>query len=233
MLQTDNTGVCSQYLSHTGSAPPPVHGGRVASLPTLLRLQVAPPGTIRGQPWAACTSQVQAAQIQALGQSSEAQTLSWACILCPSQIRAAQVMRCLACTIAVTYRLPAARLSRCALAHLLRQMLTVQTPKKFQSAKKPAYSFTDNVSLGLRLSPSGSGCLSPEGDGLLPAISVQSFVPCAGLPVSQVRAGFSRGRYPTVWFASPNYFTQIALGVFRPDPCDAACAVPPCPAPAC
>ena len=56
---------------------------------------------------------------------------SRACILCPSQIRAAQVMRCLARAIVATYRLPAARLSRCALAHLLRQMLTVQTPKKF------------------------------------------------------------------------------------------------------
>ena len=35
-----------------------------------------------------------------------------------------------------------------------------------------------NVSLGLRLPPSGSGCLSLEGDGLQPAISVPSFVPC-------------------------------------------------------
>ena len=60
--------------------------------------------------------------------------------------------------------------------HLLRQMLTIQNPKKPWLAKKPAYSFVDNVSLGLRLPPSGSGCLSPEGDGLQPAISVQSFV---------------------------------------------------------
>ena len=28
--------------------------------------------------------------------------------------------------------------------------------------------------------------------------------------------GFSRGRYPTVWFASPNYFAQIALRTFGP-----------------
>ena len=85
--------------------------------------------------------------------------------------------------------------------------------------------------------PSSSGCLSPEGDGLQLAISVQSFVPCAGLVVSSVRAGFSRGRYPTVWFASPNYFTQIALGVFRPDSYSKRCspcrAAPPCPDPAC
>ena len=39
--------------------------------------------------------------------------LSWACVLCPSQVRAAQVMRCLASTIAATYCLPAARLSGC------------------------------------------------------------------------------------------------------------------------
>ena len=86
-------------------------------------------------------------------------------------------MRCLGRAIAATYRLPAARYLGLQSAHLLRQMLTVQTPKKFYLAKKPAYSFIDNVSLGLRLSPSGSGCLSPEGDGLPPAISVQSFVP--------------------------------------------------------
>ena len=67
---------------------------------------------------------------------------------------------------------------------LLRQMLTVQIPKKFYLAKKPVYSFIDNVPLGLRLSPSSSGCLSLEGEGLQPALSVQSFVPCAGLVVS-------------------------------------------------
>ena len=39
--------------------------------------------------------------------------LGWACVLCPSQVRAAQVMRCLASAIAATYRLPATRLSRC------------------------------------------------------------------------------------------------------------------------
>ena len=42
----------------------------------------------------------------------------------------------------------------------------------------------DNVSLGLQWPPSSSGCLSPEGDGLQPASSVQPFVLCAGLVVS-------------------------------------------------
>ena len=49
----------------------------------------------------------------------------------------------------------------------------------------------DSISLGLRLpssGPSSSGCLSPEGDGLQPANSVPSFVLCAVLVVSYVRA---------------------------------------------
>ena len=48
-----------------------------------------------------------------------------------------------------------------------------------------------NVSLGLLLppsGPSGSGCLSPEEDGLQPANSVLSFVLCTVLEVSYVRA---------------------------------------------
>ena len=77
------------------------------------------------------------------------------------------------------------------LASLLWQMMTVQNPKKSWLAKKPACSLVDNVSLGLLLptsSPSGSGCLSPEGDGLQPAISVPSFVLCVVLAVSYVQA---------------------------------------------
>ena len=49
----------------------------------------------------------------------------------------------------------------------------------------------DNVSLGLRLPPSGpssSGCLSPEGDGQQPPNSVPSFVLCTILVVSHFRA---------------------------------------------
>ena len=48
-----------------------------------------------------------------------------------------------------------------------------------------------NVSLGLRLPPSrpyGSGCLSPEGDGLQPALSVLSFILWVVLAESYVRA---------------------------------------------
>ena len=58
-------------------------------------------------------------------------------------------------------------------------------------AKKPACSLVGRVSPGLQLplsSPYGSGCLSPAGDGLQPAISVLSFVLCTVLAVSYVRA---------------------------------------------
>ena len=58
-------------------------------------------------------------------------------------------------------------------------------------AKKSACSLVGKVSPGPQLplsSPYSSGCLSPAGDGLQPAISVQSFVLCTVLVVSYVRA---------------------------------------------
>ena len=48
--------VCARIVSATLGLPLLI--ACVPFLPTLLRLQVAPPGTVRGQPWAACTSQV-------------------------------------------------------------------------------------------------------------------------------------------------------------------------------
>ena len=120
--------------------------------------------------------------------SPQRRRLSWACVLCPSQVRAAQVFgergRC------DLSPLPLLLLSFLGvqLAHFLRWVMTVQNPKKSQLAKKPACSLVDNVSLGLRLPPSGSSCLSPEGDGLQPANSVLSFVLCTVLVVSYVRA---------------------------------------------
>ena len=127
--------------------------------------------------------------------------LGWACVLCPSQVRAAQVMRCLESAIAATYHLPAARLSGYTTSAPSQADVDCPEPQEVLVSKEACLQFCSNVSLVLRLPPSSSGCLSLEGDGLQPAISVQSFVPCAGLAV---RAGFSRGRYPTVWFASPN-----------------------------
>ena len=80
--------------------------------------------------------------------------LGWACVWCPSQVQAAQVTRCLASVVAVTYSLPPSLLLSflgVQLAHPLRWMLTVQNPEKSWLAMKPGCSLVDDVSLGPRL----------------------------------------------------------------------------------
>ena len=101
--------------------------------------------------------------------------LIWACVLCPSQVRAAQVMRCLASGNTAIYRLPCP----CRSAFWVYNWCTFtgRYPGLQEVlAKKPACSLVDNVSLELQLPSAGSGCLSPEGYGLQLASSVQSFV---------------------------------------------------------
>ena len=56
-------------------------------------------------------------------------------------------------------------------------------PLRFRHSGSPQR-LVDNVSLGLQFPPSGSGCLSPEGDGLQPVSSVLPFALCTGLGVS-------------------------------------------------
>ena len=80
-------------------------------------------------------------------------------------------------------RLPATRLSGCKTGAPSQADVDRPDPQEVLVSKEACLQFY-NVSLGLRLPPSGSGCLSLEGDGLQPAISVQSFVLCAGLAVS-------------------------------------------------
>ena len=110
MLQTNNTGVCSQCLSHTGSAPAhgacslPAHtaqalGCSAGNCPRLALGCMQLPGLSRSR-------------FRHSG-SPQRRRLRWACVLCPSQVRAAQVMRCLASMVAVTYRLPATQFSGC------------------------------------------------------------------------------------------------------------------------
>ena len=100
------------------------------------------------------------------------------------------MMRCLASAVVETYHLPAAWLSGCTTGAPSQVDVDYPEPQEVLVSIEGClqfcryYSFVDNVSLGLRLPPSGSGCLSPEGDGLQLAISVQSFVPCMGLAVS-------------------------------------------------
>ena len=70
-----------------------------------------------------------------------------------------------------------------------RRMLTVQNPKKSWLARKPACSLEEDASLEPQLAPSGSGCphLPVSGWGWAgpqPASSAQSFVLWAGLAVS-------------------------------------------------
>ena len=114
--------------------------------------------------------------------------LGWACVLCPSQVRAAQVIRCLASSVAPNWGLrlitspsqllgilgvQLARLLRCAVC-LFREadlwlrpsrwMSTIQNPKKCWLARKPACSLVDDASLGPR-ALAVLACLSQAGDG--------------------------------------------------------------------
>ena len=124
--------------------------------------------------------------------------LGWACVLCPSQVRAPQVTRCLASADALPppsqllgfLGVIRARLLRCAVCLFWgadlwlcpsRRMLTVQNPKKSWLARKPACSLEEDASLEPQLAPSGSGCphLPVSGWGWAgpqPASSAQSFV---------------------------------------------------------
>ena len=124
--------------------------------------------------------------------SPQRHKLGWACILCPSQVQAAQVMRCLASAVTATYRLP----------HPCRSVFWVynqctfsggcrpsRIPMKSWLAMKPACSLVDDASVGPQLPPSDSGCprLPVSGRGCAnpqPASSAQSFVLRAGLAVS-------------------------------------------------
>ena len=123
-LQTNNTGMCLQCLSHTGSAL--AHG--TCSLPAHTAQAL---GCSASEPSVASPGLLAPLRFRHSG-SPQRRRLGWACVLCPSQVRAAQVMRCLASAIAATYRPPPPLgYLGVQLAHLLRQMLTVQTPKKF------------------------------------------------------------------------------------------------------
>ena len=103
--------------------------------------------------------------------------LGWACVLCPSLIRASQVTKCLTSMVAATYRtpIPATRFSGCTTS--TPSQADVDRPESQEVlATKPACSLVDNASLGPRLPLCSSGCLSLEGYGLQSASSAQSFV---------------------------------------------------------
>ena len=109
MLQTNNTGVCSQCLSHTGSAP--AHGACSLPAHTAQALGCSAGNQSAAGPGLHAPPRSKPLRFRHSGSPQRRSFVP--CVLCPSQVRAAQVMRCLARAIAATYRLPAARLSRC------------------------------------------------------------------------------------------------------------------------
>ena len=114
-LQTQITGVCgecSQCLGHTGFAP----ASGVCVFPVYT---VQAPGCSAGEMSKASPGLHELPKSKLLrfsySGSPQRRRLGWACILCPSQVRAAQVMKCLASMVAATYRtpIPATRFSGC------------------------------------------------------------------------------------------------------------------------
>ena len=96
MLQTNNTGMCSQCLSHAG--PAPAHGA-YRSGSTLLCREPSEAGPGLDTP-----PRSKPLRFRYSG-NPQRRRLGWACVLCPSQVQAAQVMRCLANAVTATYHL--------------------------------------------------------------------------------------------------------------------------------
>ena len=100
----NNTGVCSQCPGYTGFAP--THGVCFPCLHCLgsrllfWELSEAGPGLY-------ALPKSKPPRFRYSG-SPQRRRLSWACVLCPSQVQAAQVTRCLVSTVPATYHLPCA-----------------------------------------------------------------------------------------------------------------------------
>ena len=102
-LQTNNTGMCLQCLSHTGPAPCSRHVCLPCPHYSGSRLLHREPSKAGPGPYAPPRSKP--LKFRHSG-SPQRRRLCWTCILWPSQVRAAQVTRCLASVVPVTYRLP-------------------------------------------------------------------------------------------------------------------------------
>ena len=103
MLQTNNTGMCSQCLSHTG--PAPVHGACALPAHTAQALGCSTGNHPRPALGGMHLPDLSHSGSGTLG-SPQRHRLGWACVLCPSHVQAAQVIRCLESAVAVTYCLP-------------------------------------------------------------------------------------------------------------------------------
>ena len=122
-LQTNNPDLCSQCLSHTG--PSPTHSVQ-SSGSRLLCWETSKAG-----PGLHVLPRSKPLRFRHSG-SPQRCRLSWARILCPSQVREAQVMRCLVSAVAVTYGLshPAAQFSGCTTSALSRTLRTLSWQRK-------------------------------------------------------------------------------------------------------
>ena len=102
--------MCSQCLSLTGSAP--AHGACSLPCPHCSGSRLLCREPSEAGPGLHVPPRSKPLRFRHSG-SPQRRRLGWACILGPSQVRAAQVMRCLASAVVVTYRLPAAWFSGC------------------------------------------------------------------------------------------------------------------------
>ena len=106
-LQTNITGVsgwCTQYMDHTSFAP--AHGGGLC-FPGLhcsgSRLLCR--GTVQSRPCVHAFSRSKLLRFRFSG-TPHGHRLGWVCVLCPSQVQAAQVTRCLPGTLSQVGRVP-------------------------------------------------------------------------------------------------------------------------------
>ena len=121
MLQTNDTGMCLQCLSH--AEPVPAHGTH-RSGSRLLRREPSEAG-----PGLHAPPRSKPLRLRHSG-SPQRCRLGWACVLCPSQVRVARVFGERGrCDLSPLQSLLLSSLG-VQLAHLLRRMMTVQSPKK-------------------------------------------------------------------------------------------------------
>ena len=114
-LQTNITGVCGECLqcfSRTGFAP--THGMCVFMVYTSQALGCSAGELSQADPGLRALPRSKSLRFRFLG-TPQRLRLGWACALCPSQVRAAQVTRCSASGVTAAYCLPvpAARFSGC------------------------------------------------------------------------------------------------------------------------
>ena len=118
-LQANLTGVCgerSQYLSHTGLAP--AHGACAFPIYTAQAPDCSAVELSKVGPGLGALPSPKPLRFKFSG-TSQRHRLDWAYVLCPSQVRAAQVNRCLANTVSqfggdlITSLVPGTRFPGC------------------------------------------------------------------------------------------------------------------------